>query len=154
MRKVFIVLLFLLCCLYAFPDEKKSALGLGLEMNMDSRHNFALGAVLGFNYSLTDLFALGLSVEASTNFNHIRTIEPMANFRLYFFENNIGKFFGQLDIGAFFFYEDGYDMYPMPLFGLRIGLRKTLGSLFYVEPSFRAGYPFALGLELMAGIRF
>ena len=153
MRKFFIVSFLLFCCLFAYSEEKKTAIGLGIEVNMDSRHLFALGAVLGINYNITEMFAMGLSVEASTNFDHIRTIEPMANIRLYFYENNIGNFFGQVDMGAFFFYEDGYDVYPMPLFGVRAGFRRTLGPLFYLEPSFRAGYPFALGLELMAGIR-
>ena len=154
MRKLYVVVLFLICSLYAFPSEKKAALGLGLEWNMNSPHNFAAGAALGFDYNLTNKIAVGLNLGGSTNFIAAKAIEPYLLFRNYFLENNFGKFFGQADVGAFLIFEDGYDMYPMALVGLRLGLRKPLGSLFYIEPHGRLGYPFVFGIGLMAGINF
>ena len=41
-----------------FAQEKKAAFGLGPEWNMNSRENFAGGAVLGFDYNLPHSFAL------------------------------------------------------------------------------------------------
>ena len=154
MRRLLIVILFLICSLYAFSEEKRMAVGLGLEWNMNSRHNFAGGAVLGMNFNLTDKIALGLNLGGSSNFSTVVVIEPAALFRYYFLENEHGKFFGQVDAGAFFLFEEGYDMYTMALFGIRGGLRKPLGSSFYIEPYGRLGYPFVFGLGVMAGLKF
>ena len=153
MRKLLIVVLFLICSLYAFSEEERMAVGLGLEWNMNSRHNFAAGAALGSYFNLTDKYALGLSFGVSSNFYDDLVLEPAAHFRYYFLENQYGRFFRQADAGAFLLYEDGYDIYPMVLLGLRGGLRRPLGSLFYIEPYARLGYPFVFGIGVMAGIR-
>ena len=153
MRNVFIVILLLICSLYAFSQENRIAAGLGPEFDMNSRHNFAGGAILSFDINLTSRLALGATFGGSTNFTTVKVMEPAALFRFYFLENPSGKLFGQVDAGIFLLYEDGYDVYPMALVGVRAGMRKYLGSLFYIEPFGRLGYPYAFGLGVMAGIR-
>ena len=153
MKKLFVVMLFLTFSLAVFPQEKKMAAGLGLEWNMNSRHNFAGGAVLGFDFNLPRFFALGLTATGSTNFFGFNSIEGTALLRYYFLRKGYTGFFGQADAGIFVFFEDG-DVTPMPEFGLRGGYRLPLGTLFYLEPYGRLGYPFAFGIGLMAGIYF
>jgi len=145
-----VILGFSLC---AFTqEEKKMALGLGPEFNMNSRENFAVGAALGFDYNIARSFAAGLTVTGSSNFSGIAVIEPAALFRWYFLGNGHTGFFAQADAGAYLVLEDG-DITPLFLGGLRAGYRLPLGSSFYIEPYGRAGYPFAFGVGLLAGVR-
>ena len=141
---------FALC---AFAQEKKMSAGLGLEWNMNSRHNFAGGANLGFYYNLPGYLALGLSVTGSSNFSEFHVIEPTLLARYYFLRNGYEGFFAQADIGPFIILEDGKTSF-LPEAGLRGGYRLSLGSSFYVEPYGRLGYPFAFGVGAMAGIYF
>jgi len=142
-------------CAFA-QGETKMAVGLGLEWNMSSRSNFAGGAVLGFDYNLpidAAPFAAGVTVTASSNFYGIAVIEPAAMFRWYFLGEGHTGFFAQADVGAFLIIEDG-DLIPLFLGGLRAGYRLPLGSMFFVEPYGRAGYPFMFGIGALAGIKF
>ncbi len=137
-------------------SAKKMSLRIGPEWNMNARENFAAGAVIGFDYGFLGMFAAGLSLTASSNFNGITVLEPAAAFRWYFLPRNKGTysgFFVQADIGAYLVFEDGG---PSTLFdgGLRAGFRLPLGKMFYIEPYGRVGYPFVFGLGAAAGIRF
>ena len=134
-------------------DMYPVALGMGLEWNMDSRYNFAGGMVLGLDFNLGDSFAVGFTVTGSYNFFEIVCLEPAALFRWYFLGKGYTGFFLQADAGVFLIFEEG-EVIPMILGGLRGGYRIPLGKLWYVEPYGRAGYPFAFGLGVMAGIRF
>jgi hypothetical protein len=135
-----------------WAQEPAVAVGLGLEWNMNSRDNFAGGAVLGFDYSFLQSFAAGLTVTASTNFDGITVIEPAALFRWYFLGKGHTGLFAQADLGAYLILEDG--LTPMFDGGLRIGIRLPFGERFYVEPYGRGGYPFVFGVGVMAGMRF
>jgi len=148
------VILGLSLCVFA-QDEKKFAVGLGPEFNMNSRHNFAGGAVMGFDYKLPVAipFAVGLTVTASTNFSGFTAIEPAALFRWYFSGKGHSGFFAQADVGTFLILEDR-ELIPMFTGGLRGGYRLLLGSMFYVEPHGRLGYPFAFGIGAIAGLKF
>jgi hypothetical protein len=149
--------LFLLLAAGVFAREadggtKKAALGIGAEWNMNSRENFAAGAVLGFDFNLPRSFALGLSVSASSNLSGIAVIEPAAFIRRYFSGGNTG-FFVQADLGCFMILEDG-GLTPLFAGGFRTGFRFPVRSSFYIEPYGRVGYPFAFGVGALAGIRF
>ena len=139
-----------------FAQEPKMALGLGPEFNMDSRENFAGGAVLAFTFNLPVAavpLAVGLTVTGSYNFDGIFVGEPAALFRWYFLGGGHTGLFVQADLGAFLILEDG-DLTPLFNGGLRAGYRVPLGEMFYLEPYARGGYPFVFGVGLMAGLRF
>ena len=152
MKKV-ILILFLICSFTVFAQEKKMSAGVGLEWNMASRHNFAGGTAVNFIFNLPKSTALGLSATGSMNFNNIYVIEPGLLVRHYFFRDSYSGFFVQLDIGAFIALEEEGTT-SMIMSGIRGGFRLPLGSLFYVEPYGRIGYPFAFGLGAMAGLCF
>jgi len=120
---------------------------------MNSRDNFAAGAVLAFDYNLGSSFAVGINATASSNFENIFVIEPAAFFRWYFLSREHDGWFVQADAGAYFVLEDG-DITPMFLGGLRAGFRLPLGEMFFVEPFGRVGYPFAFGVGGLVGVRF
>ena len=120
---------------------------------MDADTYFAGGAGLTFDYNLSRLFALGLSVTANSNFNILTALEGAALFRWYFLSVNKLRFFAQADAGVFLYMETE-EMAPMFLGGGRIGLRLPLGQSFYIEPFARGGYPFIYGAGVNAGIRF
>jgi len=68
-RTILLAIVILGACLCANAQdeqaqEKKMALGLGPEFNMNSRENFAGGAALGFDYNIARSFAAGLTVTA------------------------------------------------------------------------------------------
>ena len=154
-KRFFLLVLFLACCLTAFTqqDDKKVSVGLGAEWNMDSRHNFAGGALLVFDYRLPRFAAVGLMLEGSSNFSTMHVIEPAVLFRAYFLENEYRGFYFQTDLGTSIIFEDGRDVWFRPMAGMGIGYRVHLGSTFYLEPFGRLGFPFAVGLGLVAGLR-
>jgi hypothetical protein len=139
--------------LCAFAQEKKLSVSVGAEWNMASRHDFAAGAVLNFLYNLPGSTALGVSFTGSMNFNKIYVLEPAFLVRQYFLQGKHSGFFVQFNMGAFIAFEEK-GMTPMVMTGLAGGYRIPLGASFYVEPYGRAGYPFAFGLGVMAGICF
>jgi hypothetical protein len=136
-------------------EEKKFSIILGPEWNMNSRENFAAGAVVGFQYDFLHVFAAGIHFTASTNFNGIAVLEPMAMFRWYFLTvpGTYAGFFAEADAGAYLVLEDG-DMTPLFNGGLKGGFRLPLGDTFFIEPYGRIGYPFAFGIGVAAGVKF
>jgi len=136
--------------------ERRFASGLGLEWDMNSRHNFAGGLPLSFDYNLpvdAAPFAIGMTITTSANFSNAIVLEPAGMFRWYFLGGGHTGFFAQADIGAYLIFEDGI-FYPLFLGGLRGGYRLPFGSMFYVDPYVRVGYPFVFGIGASAGIRF
>ena len=153
MKKVFSVLLFLLCILPIFSRNETMSAGLGLEWNMDSRHNFAGGTLLAFDYRLPHFTSVGLFLTGSTNFNNTYVIEPVLVFRAYYREYEFSGPFFQNELGISFITEDGRQT-RLPLVGFGTGYRFHAGSSFYLEPYIRIGYPFAFGIGVIAGILF
>ena len=162
-KKLLIILLFLSISLAVGAQEKSEAkgpfsAGIGPEWNMNSRYNFAGGAVFGVYYNLSGRSSVGLSAAGSTNFSGTQVIEFTGLFRWYYkgMVHNGAEhtgLFTQLEGGAFFINEEG-ERTVLPLVGLRGGYRIPLSSHFYIEPCGRLGYPFAFGIGLMAGISF
>jgi hypothetical protein len=155
MKKTILFAAMVLLCvnLYAQEQEKKAAVGIGLEWNMNSRDNFAGGFALAFDYALPHSLAIGLNAIGSSNFTGITVIEPAALFRWYFLGKRHNGFFVQADCGAYLIQEDG-EFTAMFLGGLRGGFRFPLQPRFYIEPYGRIGYPFAFGVGVSAGIKF
>jgi len=157
MKKSLVFCLLLCIAAFAFADEEqassKAAIGAGVEWNMNSRENFAMGGVLAFDYNIGSAFSLGINATASSNFFGIAVIEPAAMFRWYFLGSNHTGWFVQADVGVYLILEDG-DLTPMFLGGLRGGLRLPFGDKFFIEPFGRIGYPFMFGIGILAGIRF
>jgi len=153
MKKSIAAVFFMICVLSAFANEKQTSIGIAPEFNMDSRHNFAGGIALSFNHRLKDDVAVGLSITASTNFYAIRVLEPAFIFRRYMPENNYTGFFVQGELGAFIIFEEG-DITPLFNVGIGGGYRFPLGSIFYIEPYARFGYPFAYAIGVSTGICF
>jgi hypothetical protein len=134
-------------------DRTKMAVGLGPEWNMNTHQGYAAGAGLVFDYNLFRSFAVGLSVIANSNFTVFTALESAALFRWYFWGKNQTGFFAQADAGVYLYMENAQTQ-PVFLGGLRTGYRLPLGQAFYIEPYGRAGYPFAFGIGLTAGMRF
>ena len=129
------------------------AVSLGPEFNMNSRENFAAGAVLGFDCNILRSCAVGFTVTGSDNFSGIVTHEPAALFRWYFPGRGHTGFFAQADMGVCIISEDG-GLSALFLAGVRGGYRFALGRRFFLEPYGRGGYPFTFGIGVAAGVRF
>jgi len=147
-----LIALILFLSIGVYAQEKKAAIGVGPEWNMNSRENFAGGAGLAFDYMLPNSFAAGITFTASSNFSGASALEPAALFRWYFLGGYTG-FFLQADIGTFLFFDKG-EIFPYFLGGLSGGFRLPFNSSFYMEPYGRLGYPFAFGIGVLFGIRF
>jgi len=129
----------------AYFGKQKFALGTGMEINMNSTEEVAaaFGMNFGFDYTINSLFAIGLNLGFS--FSDIFTLETAAFFRWYF----IDAFFAQADAGLWV----GSDVGPKFLIGVSGGARLPVARNLYIEPHVRIGYPFMLGVGVMAGIR-
>ena len=154
MKKTFVLALLLAYCVTVFAQEKKISIGIGAEGNMDSRHAYAGGAVLAFDYKLPRFVCLGFMIQGSSNFSDMHVIEPAILFRAYYLENEYRGAYFQSDLGASIIFEQGEDLWIRPMVAFGAGYRFLLGSSFYIEPFGRLGFPFALGIGAVAGLRF
>jgi hypothetical protein len=157
-RKFLFIFLFLIQTVCVFAQltnnrEKKIALGGGLEWNMNSRENFAGGAVIDFDYNFDSSLTGGVVVTVSSNFTGIAVIEPAAMFRWYFLSSVHNGLFAQADAGVYLVVEEA-NTKALFLGGLRAGIRLPLGVNFFIEPFGRIGYPFAFGIGVLSGINF
>ena len=158
-RIIFLLAVFFACGLTAFSQSQddntpgqRLAFGVGPEMNMNSRENFAFGGNFHLDFNIGSSCAAGLTVTVSHNFDDFTVIEPSALFRWYFLGKNQTGLFVQADVGVYMFF-DIEGLTPMFGGGLRGGLRIPLGDIFYIEPYGRIGYPFAFGVGATAGLR-
>ena len=130
-----------------FSSKQKWALGVGAEVNMNSRKSFAIafGERASLDYSINSLFAVGLNQNCS--FWDIITFESAVFFRWYFLDNI--QMFVQADAGLWVDFDSGVDY----LAGVTGGVRLPMGRNFYVEPYARVGYPFLFGGGIITGLR-
>jgi len=135
----------------AYYKMQKAAMGVGAEVNMNSTQDFAIagGARYAFDYSIGSLFGVGLNLGA--NLSDIVTFEAAALFRWYFFK----YLFLQADAGIWLSPDIGADsnMDIMFLGGGSVGIRLPVARNMYIEPYVRGGYPFMLGVGVIAGVR-
>jgi len=142
-------------------DERKFAVGLGVEWNMNSRESFAAGGILQVDFNLPNTYAsTGLTVTYSNNFFGITVIEPVFTVRFYPFNNGYDGWFGQSDVGAYLVLEKE-KLTSLFLMGFNVGYRLPLKSLksialsnFFVDMYARGGYPFVFGIGVIAGVNF
>jgi len=136
------------------PNQKKVALSLGPEWNMNSPYNFAGGISLGIHYNISRSLAIGLTITGSSNFFGFYVIEePALLIRWYCLEEDHTGVFFQTDVGGALTVQ-GSKVSPYFLGGIRGGYRLPLGSSFFIEPYGRVGFPFAFGLGVMGGVSF
>jgi len=154
MRKLrILLLLFATGNLYA---QSGIFTGLGVEANANTREGAALGGILTIGWDINDMFAVGVKTVLSSNMDTVVTLEPAGFFRYYFsriLPLPLGVLFAQAELGASLFFESG-GTHPTFYTGLIAGWRFNVWEGLYLEPTFRAGYPFAWGLGLSLGYRF
>ncbi|MCL2805917.1 MAG: hypothetical protein FWD26_08270 [Treponema sp.] len=129
------------------------AIGIGLEMNMNSPEYFAGGVSLNFDYNLpipVFSFSAGANITFSNNFAGISLLEFSGMFRWYFLSKEHKGWFVQINLGSNY---SGIEGAPIALVSeLRGGIRILLGN-FYIEPYGRVGYPVVWGVGFIGGIR-
>ena len=149
MKQITILCLFL-CTIGGLYAIEGGFIGLGPEINGNTREGAAIGGGLTFGIDLNSRFALGLKTSFSHNLNTVGTLEPLAFFR---YKLPLGGLFLQAETGAAVYFEHG-EAYPAFSGGLAAGWRFNLGKNWYLEPALRGGYPFIWGLGITAGYRF
>ena len=138
---------------------KKAALGITAEVNKNSLESVSPAIGISFDYGLTRKISAGIKVFASYDLNEkdndLIVIEPVATLRFYLVsptgEPTSGLFLEGLGGASILLVNSGAT--AVGNIGGGIGYRFSLGS-FYVEPAFRAGYPYLFGIGVNAGIRF
>ena len=95
----------------------------------------------------------GQGYNARWNFTDTTVFETTSLFRWYFLGLGYEGFFAQVDLGIQLITEFGISVL---LFegGLRGGYRMFLNDTFYIEPYGRFGYPYFMGVGVLAGMRF
>jgi hypothetical protein len=157
-KTLFLLALFILvsAAFAAAEAPQRFSLGLAIEGNMNTRRNAAMGEHLSFDYNFTNIFAGGIKLGFSHNFDRIKVVESEAFFRWYFFDLPEIRFFAQADLGASVIMEEVPEdirVRPAVMGGFSGGVRFLLGN-WYLEPFIRGGYPFVWGAGLSAGYRF
>jgi len=156
---IFLVLFFLVFGQIAFAQSSEAntviSAGIGPEFNMNSRENFAGGIALSLDYQLpieAIRLSAGLTVTASYNFTDTFVLETTAMARWYFLGADHTGLFAQVDLGVHLITERDVSVI---LFegGIRAGYRLLLGDSFYIEPYGRFGYPYFMGIGVLAGMR-
>jgi len=152
--KIILALLIFTVSLSSFTQESpRMAVSVGAEGNMNSRENFAAGAVLNLDVNFASSFAIGFNITGSSSFSDFFVIEHISFIRWYFLGNNYTGWFAQADIGTYIFFEDERAT-PLILGGLRGGMRLPLGTKFFIEPYGRFGHPFVFGIGILTGVLF
>lgn len=155
MKRIFLLLVvftLLSTGLVCAQETRRISLGAGLEGNMNSRRNWAMGEMISFDYAINRSFSAGLKVAFSQNFGRVLTGESAAFFRWNITNFSSSLLFVQGDLGASFLAEDGR-LHPVIMGGISGGIRIPLAN-WYVEPYIRGGYPFIVGAGIIAGYRF
>ncbi len=146
---------------YSLLDRyKKSGLGIGAELNKNSLDFIASAGSISFDYNVSKKFSLGLKMIASWDKNEkdkaFVILEPLAFLRVYLVsppnDPATGMFIEGLG-GASIFLNDSVGRTVVVNAGGSLGYRFAFGN-FYIEPSFRAGYPYIFGVGLSTGLRF
>ena len=128
--------------------------GLGPEMNLNSRKGIAAGAYISGGVEFLNHFALGLRVNYSTDFKTVSALEPAILFRYYMPLNGVfSGIFAELNAGVTSYFEYG-NTYFAPLAALGAGWRFKFLKRWYVEPILRGGVPFTWGFGVCGGILF
>jgi hypothetical protein len=136
---------------YAAAQDTLWALGVGLEVNMNTLSKASGGFRVSADRDLGQLFAAGAKAGFSHNFSDTGTLELAALGRWYFLSFETSRLFAQLELGLDLIFHEKRTI-PAFLGGLAAGWRIPLGA-WYLEPEIRAGYPYIWGLGLSFGRR-
>jgi len=127
-------------------------LGLGPEINANTRAGFSVGGYFTGGFEILNKFAFGFKVFFSHNLDTVMSFEPTLFLRYMPFEGIFSGFYTEVNIGSATFYEHDRT-YPAPLGAFGIGWRIKFNRL-YIEPSARVGHPFTWGGGITAGVLF
>ncbi|MDR0320434.1 MAG: hypothetical protein LBI28_02940 [Treponema sp.] len=150
MKRVFILCLSLFIAGHLFAFDNLN-LGIGAEINSNTREGIAAGGVLFFCAEINQQFSAGGKFTFSHNFDTVITLEPQALFR-YYLPLGIEGLFVQAELGAAIFLEND-NSYPAFSGGLSGGWRFEIGTNFYFEPYLRFGYPYIWGVGFISGMK-
>jgi len=160
----FLAAVFLLLIVLPLSAQEETApqdfwFGLGSELNVYSPTGLSLGVSLAAAYGS----GTSMGIKASLFFDldgNLNVLEINFLFRLYFFGKsaNYGPFIHLEGGPAIFFDSDETVSFParmgMVNIGLAFGWRFLLGKNFFIEPLMRGGYPYLVGVGVLAGMRF
>jgi hypothetical protein len=138
--------------LVAAQEANRFSLGTGIEGNMNTRQNMALGTQVSVDYGIIPNWTAGVKFTFSHNLGKIMTLEPEFFARWYVLELKELPLFAQADLGTTIIFE-GAKSHPAFLGGVTAGIRIPFNN-WYVEPYVRTGYPFIWGAGITAGYRF
>jgi hypothetical protein len=134
-------------------------LGAGMEMNQNTRSNFAMnyGAAIdrfvAYNKNGGGMILAGLKGYMITDLFSITGAEADIYVRLNLFNLGPGVVFTQLGWGYADYREE--EIYAQTMLAdFTIGYRVFFANGFYAEPYFRTGFPLRMGFGIMAGHRF
>jgi len=157
-KHIIMICVILLLSLTGFAQENTQhviSAGFGPEINMNARNNFAGGLTLSADYQLpipAFRFSAGLVISGSHNFSDTGVMETVGMFRWYFMGDDYTGFFAQADVGMHFITEPTISPVLFQV-GVRAGYRMFLTDMFYIEPYGRFGYPYFMGIGVLAGMR-
>ena len=159
--KIRLLCIVLLLCLTVniYAEETSSTstpnaifVGLGPEVNANTRKGMAIGGVFTGGYEISSQFAVGLKTAYSHNLDTISALEPLAFFRYYLPLVPVGPFL-QVEAGSAIYFEHG-ESHPSFSGGLSAGWRFDFLQDLYVEPALRLGYPHMWGIGVTVGYKF
>jgi hypothetical protein len=153
-KRVFLLcMLIILTAVFVCAQEAhRIFLGVGIEGNLNSRQDMAMGQHLTFDYGINRVLSAGLKWGFSHNFNQLYVLEPEAFVRWYFKKFSSAFLFLQADLGASIIFSESA-VYPLMMGGITGGIRFPLNH-WYIEPYVRGGYPFMVGAGANIGYRF
>jgi hypothetical protein len=135
-------------------ERSRFDVAIGFEANANADWGRALGGNLYGAFGLFPNISLGVKAQFSHDFEKdgVKTFEAAAFARWYFWKPVSASFFIQADIGVSALQRSDNDPVARPLAGAEFGVRVPAGD-FFVEPVFRAGYPFGWGLGVNIGYK-
>jgi len=133
-------------------------IGAAADMAMYTSGGANIGASISFGYGRGASIGVKATYLFDNEFNY-DVFELMFLLRFYLFGRNYcsGLFIQFTGGQSLFFRHDDISLpsnWGVFNAGVNLGWRFHIGNVFFVEPIFRAGYPFFLGFSLSCGVRF
>jgi hypothetical protein len=168
---VFIVVMLFSGLFIGAQDVEGFSMSLGFEGNGYSPpppEALGFGLRLGGDYRFNEMFSVGASAMAASDFGMLATFEFSGILRVYYLrsQENLIQYhewqpffhlFAQFSGGAAVLqYYDSKGLKAMPSFSVEAGCRIVFNeySSWYIEPYIRGGYPVIFGAGILAVYRF
>ena len=125
--------------------------GLGTEINANAPRGPGVSASFIFGADLNPHWAVGAKAAYNPNVYVSGTLEPSLLARYYLTSGSNGPF-AQAELGCVIIFAVDNDYLGFSG-GVVTGWRFDLSKSVYLEPALRFGYPYLMGLGVMAGFR-